>query len=268
MIEVLSQYIKSEQSLESKINKLRELLQLLTLKIIQDSGYFANIAFVGGTALRVIYDLRRFSEDLDFSLIVNKGYDFRKIIAKLEQEFSLSNLELETKTNMGKTVHSGMLKFPNLMRRLGISNLTGQKLSIKLEIDSNPPAGWQIENTVINKVYLLNITHLSLSSLYATKLHACFFRKYAKGRDFYDLVWYLGKKLAPNYSLLNNAVKQTQGQDLKLSPKNIADFLLDRLSKVDFNIIKKDVERFLEDKSELALLNQKTISKAISDVFK
>ena len=161
-----------------------------------------------------------------------------------------------------------MLKFPNLMRRLGISNLSGQKLSIRLEIDSKPPAGWEVENTVINKVYLLNVTHLSLSSLYATKLHACFFRKYAKGRDFYDLVWYLGKRVTPNYTLLNNAVKQTQSRDLKLSPKNIADFLLKRLSKVDFSIIKKDVERFLEDKSELALLNQKTISKAIIDVFK
>jgi len=201
-------------------------------------------------------------------LITSKGYNFSKIITKLEQEFSLSNLELETKTNISKTVHSSMLKFPNLMRRLGISNLSGQKLSIRLEIDSKPPAGWEVENTVINKVYLLNVTHLSLSSLYATKLHACFFRKYAKGRDFYDLVWYLGKRVTPNYTLLNNAVKQTQSRDLKLSPKNIADFLLKRLSKVDFSIIKKDVERFLEDKSELALLNQKTISKAIIDVFK
>lgn len=268
MIEVLAQYIKQEQSLEGKINRLREWLQLLTLKIIQDSGYFVNITFVGGTALRVVYDLRRFSEDLDFSLITKQGYDFSKIIEKLEHEFSLSNIDLETKSKLDKTVHNSMLKFPNLMKRLGISNLASQKLSIKLEIDSNPPAGWELETSVINKVYLLNISHLSLASLYATKLHACFFRKYAKGRDFYDLIWYLGRKLQPNYILLNNAIKQTQGNDLNLSSKNIADFLIDRLSKVDFAVIKKDVERFLEDRNELELLSREIISKAVVDVFK
>ena len=267
MIDFLKQHIASATLAEDKINKLRETLQLVTLKFMQDKGYFANVAFVGGTALRVLYDMRRFSEDLDFSVIRKKGYDFPKIISELEREFKLSGVEVEAPVKSRKAVHSSMLKFPGLSNALGISSLKNQKLSIKLEVDSNPPSGWRIENTIVNKIYVLNITHFDLSSLYATKLHACFFRRYSKGRDFYDFVWYLGKKTKPNYKLLNNAIKQTEGEDPALNEKSIKDFLLGRLAKVNFGTIKKDIERFLEDKSELNLLSKVIISKSISDAF-
>jgi predicted nucleotidyltransferase component of viral defense system len=267
MIEFLQQQIAPLASVESKINRLREILQLVCLKIMQDKGCFANLAFVGGTALRILFDLRRFSEDLDFSVIDKKGYDFGNIAALLKHEFNLRGLNLETKTKEAKTVQSSMLKFPRLLKELGISVLESQKLSIKIEADSNPPDGWHIENTVVNKVYLLNLTHFALPSLYATKIHSCVFRKYTKGRDFYDLVWYLGKKVKPNYELLNNAIKQTEGESPGLSDKNIKGFLLDKISRVNFAAVKKDIERFLEDKSELQLLDGKIISKAIEDTF-
>jgi len=267
MIEFLEQYVASERSAEGKINRLREALQVSALKILQDKGCFAYLAFVGGTALRLLYDMRRFSEDLDFSVIGKKNYDFRKITLFLKDEFRLRGIEIDEKTKSVKTVQSSMLKFPGLLKTLGISAHRDQKLSIKLEADSNPPRGWHIENTVVNRVYILNITHFTLPSLYATKLHACFCRKYTKGRDFYDLVWYLGKKIKPNYTLLNNAILQTEGRNPGLSDKNMKDFLVDRLQKVNFNSIKKDVERFLEDKSELTLLEEPLIAKGIADIF-
>ena len=267
MIEFLQQQVASETSAEKKINRLRELLQILCLKIMHDKGCFSKVAFVGGTALRILYDMRRFSEDLDFSVIDKKDYDFSEIISTLEHEFKLYGLEMTTKTKTGKIVQDSMLKFPKLLKIMGLSELEGQKLSIKIEVDSNPPPGWQLENTLVNKVYILNITHFALSSLYATKLHSCFFRKYVKGRDFYDLVWYLGKKIKPNYELLNNAIKQTEGKDFALCEGSIKDFLLERLVKIDFKPVKKDVERFLEDKSELKLLEKTVISKSIEKVF-
>lgn len=267
MIEFLQKHIDSERSAESKINRLREMLQLLCLKILQDKKYFSSVAFVGGTALRVLYDMRRFSEDLDFSVISKKDYDFSEIVSTVLHEFKLHGLSPEARTRAAKTVQSSMLKFSGLLKALGISGLENQKLSIRIEVDSGPPDGWQIEKTVINKIYVLNITHFSLSSLYSTKMHACFFRKYTKGRDFYDLVWYLGKRVRPNYKLLNNAIKQTEGEELGLCDKNIKDFLLDKISKVDFKEIKRDVGRFLEDKSELELLQPSVISKCILDAF-
>ena len=267
MIEFLQQQIASEKSSEMKINRLREALQLLCLKIMHDKGYFSKVAFVGGTALRVIYDMRRFSEDLDFSVINKKDYNFSEIISTLEREFKLSGLELETKTKVAKTVQGSMLKFPKLLKLMGLSQLEGQKLSIKIEADSNPPSGWQLQNTVVTKIYVLNITHFVLSSLYATKLHACFFRKYVKGRDFYDLVWYLGKRIKPDYELLNNAIKQTEGKDLGLNESNIRDFLKERLANIDFDLVKKDVERFLEDKNELELLKKDLILSMVNQKY-
>ncbi|MFA5143010.1 MAG: nucleotidyl transferase AbiEii/AbiGii toxin family protein [Candidatus Omnitrophota bacterium] len=267
MIELLRQQIADERDNLAKTNKLRETLQLLTLKFIQDKGYFNNLAFVGGTALRFLYDMRRFSEDLDFSVFDAKGYDFTDIVRVLEREFDLNGLKIETKPAVKKTVRSSMLKFPGLLKSTGLSPLASQTLSIKIKADSNSPCGWHLEKTLVNKLYALNISHFDLASLYAAKLHACFFRKYVKGRDFYDLLWYLGKKVKPNYQLLNNAITQTQGRDYKIDENNIMDFLTERVESVDFSAAKKDVERFLQDKSELKLLEKPIILKSIRDVF-
>ena len=267
MIEFLRQRISPENSLEGKVNRLRELLQMVSLKILYDKGYFSKIAFVGGTALRVLYDMRRFSEDLDFSLIGKRDYSFEEMVSTLKREFKLYGLKINAKAKIGKTVQNSMVKFPKVLSELGISNLESQNISIKVELDSNPPAGWHIENTIVNKTYLLNITHFDLPSLYATKLHASFFRRYVKGRDFYDLVWYLTKKIKPNYTLLNNAIKQTEGKSPRLDEDNIKDFLLKKISKVDFSAVRKDVERFLEDKEEIRLLDKTVISKSIESAF-
>lgn len=267
MIEFLRQQIADIKTNEGKINRLREALQLLCLKILQDKGYFSNIAFVGGTALRILYDMRRFSEDMDFSVIDKKGYDFTDLAFIVKRELELNNLDVNIKPKIAKTVQSCMLKFPGVMKNAGLLASEDQNLSIKIEVDSNPPAGWHAESTIVNKLYVLNVTHLSIASLYATKLHACFFRKFIKGRDFYDLVWYLGKKIKPNYELLNNAIAQTHGNLTALDSGNIKEFLLEKLAKIDFSSVVKDVERFLEDKSELKMLDKDVISKGIADVF-
>jgi predicted nucleotidyltransferase component of viral defense system len=267
MIDFLKQQISREASAETRVNLLREHLQLLCLKIMHDKDYFRDIAFVGGTALRILYDIKRFSEDLDFSVIDKKRYDFQGILGGLLRELKLNGLEVEAKKKVSKTVQESMLRFPGLLKEMGLSALEKQKISVKIEVDSNPPPGWQIENTVINKAYILNITHYDLPSLYATKLHACFFRRYTKGRDFYDLLWYLGKRIRPNYDLLNNAVAQTQGKDLRLSEKNIGGFLVGKLEMMDFVPVRRDVERFLEDRNELRLIEKGVFLKGVADTF-
>lgn len=259
MIDLIKQRFKPEMDPEEKLNRVREFLQIVVLKIIYDKGFFKNIVFVGGTALRILYDLRRFSEDLDFSLINDKGYVFALINSEIERGFKLYGLDVEIKAKEEKTVHSAFLKFPGLLKDLGLSRLDSQKLSIKFEVDSRPPLGGKIETTLVNKIYFINIAHPDISSLYATKLHACLFRKYAKGRDFYDLVWYLTKKITPNFILLNNAIEQTQGENLGLSEENFKGFLAERIEKVDFKSVRSDVARFLEDKKELDFLNAEVI---------
>ncbi|MDI6841098.1 MAG: hypothetical protein QMD71_09705 [bacterium] len=94
-------------------------------------------------------------------------------------------------------------------------------------------------------------------------MHACFFRKYTKGRDFYDLLWYLGKKLLPNFELLNNAIEQTEHKKVNVDAENFNDFLREKLAKIDFVRVRKDVARFIEDKNELKLLDKDLILKLI-----
>lgn len=267
MIDVLKQQFTPEMPQEEKLNRTRELLQIMALKALYDHNAFENIAFVGGTALRILYNLRRFSEDLDFSLTNAKGYDFKELNAHLVRYFKLNGLEMESKPKVENTVHSAFLKFGGLMKELGLSGHKEQALSIKLEVDTNPPQGGETTSTLINKTYLFNVRHFDLPSMYATKLHACFYRRYTKGRDFYDFIWYLGRRTEPNFVLLNNAIKQTEGKNPALSEKNFKDFLLSGLGKVDLRAARTDVERFLEDKSELKLFDQKSMESAINSAY-
>lgn len=261
MLELIRKQIKDFPTREEKINHLREFLQILILKIIYDLGYFKNLSFVGGTALRVLYDLRRFSEDLDFSLSGKRSYSFYEFGDAIQKQLENYGLNVDIKKQDKNVVQNMDIKFKDLLFELGLSQLKQEKLYIKLEIDSNPPKGAATELSLVNKTFIFTIAHYDLPSLYATKLHACFFRKYVKGRDFYDLIWYLGKRIEPNFALLNNAIHQTHGPGKSINSDNFILFLRDELAKVDFSAVKKDVQRFLEDKQELKLLNKETILK-------
>lgn len=256
MIDVIKQKIAGSSSNEEKINKTREFLQLLALKVLFDRKYFNNVAFVGGTALRVLYDLKRFSEDLDFSLIHAKDFAFKSLINDLKNDLNHYGLSVEVPLKDKNTVNSCMIKFPGILNDLGLSGFKDQKLSIKFEIDTNPPKGWGLALTPVTSSFVFAVNHFDLPSLFATKIHACFFRKYSKGRDFYDLIWYLGKKVKPNYKLLNNAIIQTEHEHKELDQKNIRDFMKEKIKHLDFPDLRKDVERFLEDKSELNMIEK------------
>lgn len=259
MENIIHNLLSKETTLEARTNRLREFLQVLVLRELYDLGYFKHLSFVGGTALRLLYDLRRFSEDLDFSLFGRSGYNFTKLSARLQRRVGYHGFEADFQMNDQKTVQSIDIRFKNLLFAYGLSRIKSQKLYIRLEIDTNPPPGWQTRISVINRTFIFTVTHFDLESLYALKLHACFYRRYTKGRDFYDLIWYLGKKVKPNFVLLNNAVKQTEGKNPCITTGNFRDFLADKLTRVDLAQARNDVERFLEDKSELGLFDRKLI---------
>jgi len=267
MIELLKDQLKRDMSPEDKLNRVREFLQVLILKILYDKGWFNHLTFVGGTALRVLYGLRRFSEDLDFSLIEKKQWDFKLMRDQVCRELQLNGLKIEAKDKDETTIQSILFKFHDLSKELGISPHQSQKILIKLEMDTNPPAGGNLERTLINQTYIFQVTHYDLASLFATKIHACFYRRFVKGRDFYDFIWYLGRQIKPNYVLLNNAIVQTQGEDLHLDAATIKNFLLEKIQNIDLHQAAKDVERFLEDKSELKLFDLELIQNSIGKVF-
>ena len=264
MIEALKQELAGAASVEAKTNRAREYLQVLALKALSDQDAFAHRAFVGGTALRIVFGLRRFSEDLDFSLVGAAGYDFGGICGRLVKDFGLNGLSVSLDKAKGKTVNSAFFSFPGLPHALGLSGHKQEKLSIKIEVDTNPPAGWARQTTVLNKTYLFSVGHYDLPSMFAGKLHACFYRPYTKGRDIYDLFWYLGRKVRPNFEMLNNAIAQSQGVAPGVNAGNFKEFMLERAANIDLAAAKKDVERFLEDKSELRLFSKDILAAALN----
>ncbi|MDI6732194.1 MAG: nucleotidyl transferase AbiEii/AbiGii toxin family protein [Candidatus Margulisbacteria bacterium] len=268
MLDMINKFISAGQTREEKIHLLREYLQLLILKIIYDAGYFKYLSFTGGTALRVLYDLKRFSEDLDFSLIEKKGYDFTNLHENIGGQLNKNyGLNAVITAHSIRTVQGVDIKFAGLLFKLGLSEHRTQVLYIKLEIDTNPPKGGDITLSLVNTSFVFTVTHFDLPSMFATKLHACFYRKYTKGRDLYDLVWYLSRKILPNFTLLNNAIEQTQKTSSHISAANLAAFLSEGIDKIDFKQVKKEVERFIINKSELDLLNAAKLKKSIASQF-
>ena len=267
MIDLIRQQLAKVVTDEAKFTRCRELMQILCLKILDEHKMFDCLAFTGGTALRVVFGVRRFSEDLDFSLVEKRNYSFARLNHELLKSLELSGLKAQSKPKDEKVVHSTMLKFPGLLKAVGLSPLESQNLSIKLEIVTNPPQGGQVETRIIQKEYVFSLTHFDLASMFATKLHACFYRPYVKGRDVYDFIWYMGNKVMPNFTLLNNAITQTQGTTPNIDEKNFKEFLLRGIERVDFKDAQKDVERFLDDKRELRLFDADLIQKSIKAVY-
>ena len=243
-------------------NLAREYLQARILEALQISGGMIPLAFQGGTALRFLYDLPRFSEDLDFALErPEDDFDLGKFLDKVQREFEKENYEVQLKMNTTKVVHSGFVRFPGLLYELGLSGQRTQVLSIKLEVDTNPPAGASLETTVVRRHVLLQLQHHDQSSLLAGKLHALLQRDYVKGRDIYDLFWYLSNRRwpEPNLVLLNNALVQSGWKKGKLSDATWRTVVQQKIEKMAWERVFDDVAPFLEKEAELGLLTRENL---------
>jgi predicted nucleotidyltransferase component of viral defense system len=236
-----------------RLGILREFLQCVLLRNLHAHHHFNRIAFVGGTALRLIYDLHRFSEDLDFSLTGKEDLDFEEMLRDAKRAFGAEGVDVEVKAKDQKTVHVGWFSFPRLLYEMGISSDPRRKLSIKLDVDTNPPPGAHTEQHLINRHFPFALVAYDLPSLFAGKLHAVLTRAYTKGRDYYDLVWYLTrhKNVAPNIELLNAALDQTGWQGPRITPSTWKSEVQKHIEHADWKAIVRDVSPFLEDERDL-----------------
>lgn len=264
MNELLATGIDKNMTSEQKTNVLRENLQIMILKMLADRGVFKHISFVGGTALRIVYALNRFSEDLDFSLSGKKGFEFKELERGLKTDLDKNGLKYAAKSGSETAVKFIFLKFPGLLEAVGAIPMKAANLNVKLEIDMNPPAGGEVETALINRFYIFQINVYKIESLFAGKIHACLFRKYVKVRDYYDLLWYLTKKTKVNLTQLNNAVKQTVKEHEEITAENLPVLILKRLEKIDFKQVKSDVSKFLINPDEAGLLNLETFKKLLN----
>lgn len=247
-----------------KLNLLREYLQGSILRSLHESEAARALTFVGGTALRFLYDLPRFSEDLDFSLHDPTAYDLSAWLAKLKRDLTYAGFACRIRLNQRKTVNVGWVRVSDLLHQAGLSARADQNLSIKLEVDTRPPAGGAAVRQLVTRHTTFVVCHHDLPSLMAGKLHALITREYAKGRDWYDLVWYRSHRppVEPNLDLLQNALDQTQGEGA-CDAQSWASLVKDRLASLDVGELVRDTRPFLERPGDAALLTQEGIESVL-----
>jgi hypothetical protein len=245
-------------------NLAREFLQATILGALQRAGAMVPLAFQGGTTLRFLYSIRRYSEDLDFALErPGAGYDFRAYLEAVGADMRREGHDVDlTRVSDQRAVHSAFVRFPGLLHELGLSGHRDEALSVKVEVDARPPSGATLETTVVRRHVLLRIQHHDRASLLAGKLHAILQRPHAKGRDFYDLIWYLGDPgwPAPNLVLLNNALAQTGWTSPPLTETSWVDAVRARLRSIRWEVLAADVSPLLESAEDRALLTPETIT--------
>jgi predicted nucleotidyltransferase component of viral defense system len=260
--EYLAELIRPISNPVEARNLAREYLQALILQSLQRVGAMTALAFHGGTALRFLFSLPRFSEDLDFALEGNpSAYDFRAYLQSIRKDLEMQGYAINLKANDGKTVHSAFVRFSNLLFELSLSPHRDEILAVKLEVDTNPPAGAKLATTLVRRHVLLNVQHHDRASLLAGKLHAILQRPYFKGRDLYDLMWYLSDREwpAPNLDLLNNALKQTGWAGETMSSGNWREAVRKKIESTPWEQALDDVRPFIASSNELGLLTKENL---------
>ena len=239
---------------------MREYLQARILQSLQRAGAMQALAFHGGTALRFLHDIPRYSEDLDFALErAPDVYDFDAYLQQIERDFAAEAYILDFKINTRRVVHKVFVRFRGLLYELGLSPHAAEVFAVKLEVDTNPPAGARLSTTALQRHVALNVQHHDRASLFAGKLCAVLQRTYAKGRDIFDLWWYLSQPdwPEPNLAMVNQSLAQSSWTGPPLTDENWRVFVRRRIERLDWQEdVARDLETFLIDSSWLDQVNQ------------
>lgn len=238
-------------------NVTREYLQARILGALQSSGAMTAIAFHGGTALRFLHGLPRFSEDLDFALEdPRRGFNIRDALRFIRSVLEGEGYRVDLRVKDTSAVHSGLLKFPGLLHELALSPREDEALRIRLEVDTNPPQGAGLETTLVRRFVTVRLFHHDPPSLLAGKLHAVLQRPWTKGRDIFDLLWYLSDPEwpEPNLVLLNNALLQTGWDRDVITTGNWRRVVRERVRSLDWTRVLADVRPFVEPRADIDLL--------------
>ena len=264
MIELLQQRLNSYGAANpvEEEQATREIFQEVALYALWRADFFEVAAFQGGTSLRILYGLQRFSEDLDFILKApDPGFQWNPYLEKLLTgllEFGLHSEAID-KSRMDHDVKRALLKNNSVSNQLDLSfdrDHLNRKLKIKLEIDVNPPNGSGFDYSYLDFPLDFEVCHQDLGSNFSLKIHALLCRPYLKGRDWYDFNWYVKKGIHPNLPHLQAALYQHgpwQGQSMTVDQSWVKSALMDKVTAIDWNEATADVTRFLSTAEQQSL---------------
>ena len=236
-------------------NVLQELMQHYVLASLSRAGLFKEAMFHGGTCLRIVCGMNRFSEDLDFLLKQpDPNFRWQGYLESVRKDCAREGIpfEVQDKSQAGKAVQKAFLKTDSVGKVLSLElpfeRYQARKIRIKLEIDTNPPAGSAFTTSYITFPVTAPLTTQSLESGFALKLHALLCRPYAKGRDWYDFVWYVARKTRPDLDLLRHALHQQgawAGHKIAVSGRWVRENMEAAIRRMDWAAVRADVQRFL-----------------------
>lgn len=280
MIELIEGRLRTYQANNAieEENALKEIIQEIMLYSLWRSDFFEVAAFQGGTSLRILHKLPRFSEDMDFILLEpSNNFSWKPYLNSMEntlKEFGIAP-EILDKARMEQRVKKALIKDGSIANQLNLifmDDLNGRKLKIKLEIDCNPPEGSGFDYSYLDFPIDFEVCHQDFSSNFALKIHALLCRKYLKGRDWYDFSWYVSQKTQPNLALLENALFQDgpwKGQKLNMSQQWLVEALKEKIISINWKDAVVDVQRFIKDRDQksLNLWSERFFTNKLSQLF-
>jgi predicted nucleotidyltransferase component of viral defense system len=256
------------QNRDDYVNALREILQDVALLGLWRSKFFEHAAFYGGTALRVLHGLDRYSEDLDFSLLKpDKSFSLKAYGDALLREISSFGFHVgfeSRRKTQASSIESAFLKTNTYMQLIVIEAAQellrdlhpAKNLKIRLEVDTNPPGGFKTETQYVLQPIPFSVRVYCLPDLFAGKLHAILCRKWktrVKGRDWYDLVWYAGRYPEVRIRHLESRMRQSGDYlgDEPLTPDRLQHLLRQAVDDLDVEQAHREVAPFIVDKRAL-----------------
>lgn len=236
-------------------NALQELMHLYILASLSRTDFFSEAIFHGGTCLRIAYGMSRFSEDLDFLLKeTNPDFKWQKYVDRVLKDGTDEGIYFQVQDRSKKDYPVKKVFFKTdsigkvLLVELPYERDNRKLFRVKLEVDTNPPEGSAYETRYITFPTTAALTTQTLESGFGMKACALLCRGYTKGRDWYDFIWYTTKKAKPDLKLLKNALYQQgpwAGQDIEVTPSWFIENLQIKISELDWDSVREDVQRFL-----------------------
>jgi predicted nucleotidyltransferase component of viral defense system len=247
---------------EQKNNAFREVMQQIVLAGLSRSNFFEYAAFYGGTCLRLFYDMPRFSEDMDFSLLqADKNFDLQNYFPFIREEFLSmgKNVEITKKKKLLNTnIESAFLKDASLY--YDVKFQTERQVKIKIEVDTLPPLNFETENKLLLQPFSFNTRCFTLPCLFAGKVHAFLFRNWkvrVKGRDWFDFEWYVQNKIPMDLKHFMARAKQFGDPDGRIkNEKSLKLALSKRIKSVDINAVKNDIMPFLKNPKDTEIWSE------------
>lgn len=265
--------IYEPQTEEEFLDALREVMQEITLAAFSRTGFYKKAAFYGGTALRIFYGLDRYSEDLDFSLLEpDPDFSLEPYFTAIKEEFAGMGMTVELRESKKKVItpiESAFLKSETTIQELVLEDIVKQagirpsnkRVTVKIEIDKDPPLGFQTEEKLLVRPFSFYVKCFSLPDLFAGKMHALLFRKWKnriKGRDWYDMEWYIRRNTPLSLDhFLQRALNTGDWQKDRISKAEFRQLLQEKIETTQINSAKEDVIRFIKDPQKLDIWSQK-----------